>query len=309
MPSKLLYFDGRKVRTRILQGFLRALAWEPRDRFLVVVGNHGRVLRIEENRIVPLDSGTRNNLRAVSVNPSDGTALIIGNAGTVLILNDQEGFSSLTPPTFENLRSVSWHPNGTMALVAGNNGTLFKYSRQGFETIEAGGANLRDISWRPNTNSALISSNCFAEEFIPSPNLFNYDDATGTVKPVNEGRADLIGVNWKPTGESALVVGYDVVWHNGLIGNFDGTSLSPIQFDNKRVYPVAAGWKTSDNKAAIVTATPEPGGAKGTVYLLEEDALKPIYTDGDFFFSEIAWTHGGPKLAALASTQTRTFNS
>ncbi len=309
MPSKLLYYDGKKVRTRTLQGFLRGLAWEPRDHYLIVVGNHGRVLKIEEDRIVPLDSGTRKNLRAVSVNPSDGTALIVGNAGTALILNNQERFSSLSVPNFENLRSVSWHQNGTVALVAGNNGTLFKHSRQGFETVEAGRANLRDISWRPNSNTALISSNCFAEEFIPSPNIFNYDTATGMVKPVNEGRADLIGVDWKPTGESALVVGYDVVWHNGLIGNFDGTSLSPIQFDNKRVYPVAAAWKTFDSMAAIVTATPEPGTAKGMVFLWDEHSLNPIYTDHEYFFSDVAWTNDGATLAALASTQTRTFNS
>ncbi len=242
------------------------------------------------------------------MNPSDGTALIVGNAGTALILNDQERFSSLSVPSFENLRSVSWDQNGTMALLAGNSGTLFKYSRQGFETVEAGRANLRDISWRPNSNSALISSNCFAEEFIPSPNLFDYDAATGTVKPVNEGRADLIGIDWKPTGESALVVGYDVVWHNGLIGNFDGTSLSPIQFDNKRVYPVAATWRSADSKAAIGTATPEQGRAKGTVFLWEKHSLNPIYTDDEYFFSDVVWTHDGNRLAALASTQTRTFN-
>ncbi len=257
---------------------------------------------------MPLDSGTENNLRAVSVNPSDGTALIVGNIGTTLILSDQERLTSLSVPSFENLRSVSWHQNGTTALVAGNSGTLFKYSRQGIETVEAGRANLRDLSWRPNSNSALISSNCFAEEFIPSPNLFNYDAATGTVKPVNEGRADLIGVDWKHAGESALVVGYDVVWHNGLIGNFDGTSLSPIQFDNKRVYPVAVAWKTSANIAAIGTATPEPGRAKGTVFLWEEHSLNPIYTDDEYFFSDVAWTRDGNRLAALASTRTRTFN-
>jgi len=82
---------------------------------------------------------------------------------------------------------------------------------------------------------------------------------------LNEGRADLIGTGWKPTGESALVVGYDVVWHNGFIGTFDGTTLSPIQFDNKRVYPVAVAWNTSAKLAAIGTATAQLGMAKGTV--------------------------------------------
>jgi WD40 repeat protein len=243
------------------------------------------------------------------VNPLDGTALIVGNTGTALILDAEERFTNLSAPTFQNLRSVSWHQNGTVALVAGNNGTLFKYSDQEFETVEAGRANLRDISWRPNSKTALVSSNCFAEEFIPSPNLFNYDGEAGMVKPVNEGRADLIGLDWKPTGESALVVGYDIVWHNGLIGNFDGTKLSQIEFDNKHVYPVAATWKLSASLAAIVTATVEGGMARGTVILWDGKSLSPIYNDANFFFSDVAWNWSGSMLAALASTEARTFNS
>ncbi len=243
------------------------------------------------------------------MNLSDGTALIVGNAGTALLLDEEEHFTTLSMPTFDNLRSVSWHPNGTLALISGNNGTLLKYSRQGAEAVDAGRANLRDVSWRPKSNSALVSSNCFAEEFIPSPNLFSYDAETSISKPVNEGRADLIGVDWKPTGELALVAGYDVVWHNGLIGNFDGTTLSPIQFDNKRVYPVAATWKPSADLAAIVTTTGEAGIAKGMVLLWDENSLNPIYSDADFFFSDAAWNWSGNRLAALASTDARAFNS
>lgn len=309
MPSKLLYYDCQKLRTRNLQGFLRALAWERKDNYLIVVGNGGRVLKIQEDRLVSLDSGTRHNLRGVSVNPSDGMALIVGNAGTALLLDEEEHFTTLSVPTFENLRSVSWHENGTLALITGNNGTLLKYSRKAVEAVDAGRANLRDVSWRPESNTALVSSNCFAEEFIPSPNLFGYDAETSIAKPVNEGRADIIGVDWKPTGESALVVGYDVVWHNGLIGNFDGTTLSQIQFDNKRVYPIAAAWKPSTSLAAIVTATVEVGMARGTVILWDGNSLSPIYNDQDFFFSDAAWNWSGSTLAALASTEARAFNS
>ncbi len=258
---------------------------------------------------VSLDSGTRRNLRAVSVNPMDGTALIVGNAGTVLLLDGQERFIRISVPTFENLRAVAWHPNGSMALVAGNNGTLLKYSDKGVERVDDGRANLRDISWRPRTNSALIASNCFAEEFIPSPNLFSCDAQGNVVKALNEGRADLIGAGWKPTGESALVVGYDVVWHNGFIGTFDGTTLSPIQFDNKRVYPVAAAWDTSGKLAAIGTATAQLGMAKGAVYVWDGNSLKQIYGDDRFFFSDVSWSWRGSRLAAVASTETRTFNS
>jgi hypothetical protein len=242
------------------------------------------------------------------VNPRDGAALVVGNAGTVLLL-DGERFTKITVPTYENLRTVAWNYDGSVALFAGNNGTLFKFSRGQVVTVDAGRANLRDISWRPKFNSALISSNCFAEEFIPSPNLFNYEAEGGVVRPLNEGRLDLIGVDWMPTGESALVVGYDVVWHNGFIGNFNGTTVSPIPFENKHVYPVAVAWKPSADIAAIVTATAQVGMAEGTVFLWNGKSLKSIFSAPEFFFSDVAWGWKSDSLAAIASTETKTFNA
>jgi WD40 repeat protein len=308
LASKLLYYDGKDLSTINLRGQLRGLAWDRQDRFPIVVGNGGRVLRVQANSPIPLDSGTRHNLRAVSVNPRDGTALIVGNAGTVLLLED-ERFTKITVPTFENLRTVAWNHDGSMALLAGNNGTLFKFSPGQVVPVDAGRANLRDVSWRPKSGSALISSNCFAEEFIPSPDLFNYEAETGIVRPLNEGRLDLIGVDWKPTGESALVVGYDVVWHTGFIGDFNGTTLSAIPFENKHVYPVAVSWKPSADIAAIVTATAQVGMAKGTVFLWNGKSLNSSFIAPDFFFSDVAWTWKGNGLAAIASTETKTFNA
>jgi len=274
-----------------------------------VVGNSGRVLRIREEEQISPDPGTKHNLRGVSVNPSDGTALIVGNAGTVLLLDEEGRFNRITVPTFENLRAVPWNSKGTMALIAGNNGALLKYTAGGIEPVDDGRANLRDISWRPISEEALVTSNCFAEEFIPSPNLFGYDAERNVVKSLNEGRADLLGVDWSPTGESAVVLGYDVVWHNGLIGIFDGTTLAPIQFNNKRVHPVAVAWEPSGDLAAIATATAQLGMGQGTVYFWDVKKLTPIYTNDEFFFSDVAWPRKAKRLAAVASSSTRTFNS
>jgi hypothetical protein len=305
----MVQYEDQKLRTRKLQSTLRSLAWDRHDQYLIVVGNSGRVQRIRGEEQVFLDPGTKHNMRGVSVNPTDGMALIVGNAGTVLLLDENDCFNKVTAPTFENLRAVSWDPKGTTALIAGNNGTLLKYAGGGVELIDDGRANLRDISWRPPSDEALITSNCFAEEFIPSPNLFRYDAKRNVVKPLNEGRADLLGVDWNPTGETALVVGYDVVWHNGLIGIFEGTTLAPIQFENKRVYPVAVAWAPSDDLAAIATATAQPGMGQGAVYLWDGKKMTPIYTNDEFFFSDVVWSRKAKKLAAVASTSTRTFNS
>jgi len=125
---------------------------------------------------------------------------------------------------------------------------------------------------------------------------------------VNEGRADLIGADWEPNGEAALVVGYDLVWHNGYIGSFDGGSLTPVEFENKRVYPVGVAWNHAGTVAAIVTATTEPGIGRGSVYLWDGNSLRGIFASPDYFFSAVAWSLDGRQLVALASKATRTFS-
>lgn len=308
MPSKVLYYDGQEIHTKDLHEFVRALAWDWEGNSLILIGNRGLVLKIQNDMIESLDLNTRANLRAVSVNPADGRTLIVGNAGTAILLDGQRKIEKLTLPTFENLRTVSWNSDGSSALMGGNNGTLLKYSQQEIEALEAGRSNVRHISWHPKSRTALIVSNCFAEEFIPSPNLHMYDEETATVKPLNEGRADLIGVDWKPTGELALVVGYDVIWHNGFLASFEGSTLSPIRLERKRVYPVAIAWHKSAPLAAIVTSTSQMGVAKGAVFLWENNSLNEIYSHARFFFSDVGWNDNG-MLAAVASTKSRTFNS
>jgi len=154
----------------------------------------------------------------------------------------------------------------------------------------------------------LVTSNCFAEEFVPSANLLVYEEGRGELLPLNEGRVDLIGVAWHPSGENALVVGYDVIWHNGFIGIFDGQKLTPVQFKNRRVYPVFVQWNPLGDLAAIVTATTEPGVASGIIYLWDGASLRQVYSDSHFFFSRVVWNSGGDGFAALASTGTRTYN-
>jgi WD40 repeat protein len=226
----------------------------------------------------------------------------------MLLLDGTGRSEKLNSPNTENLRSAAWNSSGTLALVAGNRGGLVKYDGKSLQRVDDGTANLRHVAWHPSSESALVTSNCFAEEFIPSPTLFQYDLKTGLLKALNEGRADLIGADWKPNGEAALVVGYDVVWHNGYIGSFDGTSLTPFEFENKRVYPVAVAWNLEGTVAAIVTATTEPGIGRGSVYLWDASSLKEIFTSPDYFFSSVAWSPDGRQLVALASKATRTFS-
>jgi hypothetical protein len=272
------------------------------------VGNGGQVIRTQDDKDVKLQTPTKHNLRAVSINPTDNTALAVGNAGTIITIKADGSSANVSTRTFENLRAVRWNAEGTKALVAGNNGVLIKYTEHRLDVIDDGRANLRGISWRENSDGALITSNCFAEEFIPSPNLFAFDAEKDVLKPVSEGRSDLIGVDWNPVGEFAVVVGYDVVWHNGFMARFDGTNLSPIRFENERVYPVAVRWEPTGRVAAIATSIAYLHSGKGRIILWDGETFREIYSSDEFFFSHIAWAPVGFKLAAIASTEARTFD-
>jgi hypothetical protein len=308
MISQLVEYDGQKLTTREFSGRLRGLTWDPQGTGLTLIGNGGRALSIQNNSANTLDTGTKHNLRAVSVNPVTKEVLAVGNGGTILGSNSDGSFHPLNSPTVENLRSVRWSSEGTKALIAGNNGTLVKYSEGRLDLVDDGRANLRGVSWRGETE-ALISSNCFAEEFIPSPNLFVFNAETSTMKPVNEGRIDLIGVDWNPNGRLAVAVGYDVVWHNGFIGRFDGENLSPIEFKNERVYPVTVRWDPTGRTAAIATSITQLHSGQGRLILWDGESLREIHRSEEFFFSQVAWAPVGFRLAAIASTEARTFDS
>jgi len=308
LPSILVQYDGNNVETRTFRTHLRALAWGIHRPDPILVGNGGEVVRIQKDEILRLNPNTKHNLRAVSVNPTNNSALMVGNAGTALLLSEDGNFRKLSSLTTENLRAVAWNPKGDLALIAGNNGALMKYHDNRIETIDDGRANLRDISWQHASDQALVTSNCFAEEFIPSPNLFTYETKSDALRAVNEGRSDLIGVDWRPDDAYALVLGYDVVWHNGLIAKFHDNTLSPIKFENNPVYPVAVRWDPKGKAAAIATATAQAGTGNGQLSLWDGESFSALYSSDEFFFSRVSWAPDGSKLAAIASTDTRTFN-
>jgi WD40 repeat protein len=99
-----------------------------------------------------------------------------------------------------------------------------------------------------------------------------------------------------------------VVWHNGVIVSFDGKSTSSVEFDNKRVYPVAVSCNPTNQLAAIVTAIAQPGMGEGRLYLSNNGTLRLIFSSNEFFFSTVAWNKDGSQLFALGSSATRTFN-
>ena len=308
LPSILVQYDGAKVETRKFPNRLRGVAWDRRGAYLTLVGNGGQVIRTQGDKDVNFDTPTKHNLRAVSINPTNNTALVVGNAGTIITITADGSFTKMNTPTFENLRAVRWNAEGTAALIAGNNGVLIKYTEPGLALVEDGRANLRGLSWRESSDEALITSNCFAEEFIPSPNLFAFDARKNVLKPVSEGRADLIGVDWNPAGDFAVVVGYDVVWHNGFIARFNGTDLSPVRFESECVYPIAVRWEPMGRVAAIATSIAQLHSGQGRIILWNGESFREIYRSDEFFFSHIAWAPVGFKLAAIASTEARAFD-
>src|SRR5208337_3018877 len=303
MSTIVVLYENREVHTIPLKGRFRGIAWDPKGDFATLVGDNGKTLRIFSDQTVrELDSGTASNLRSVSANPNDGALLIVGNSGTLFYLGDSK--VSIQVPTFENLRTVSWNAKGTIALVGGNAGALLKYADLSVRSIGDQKANLRRIAWQPHYDRALITSNCFAEQFLPSANLFLYDSDQDHVQEVNRSQADLIGVDWEPNGEFALVAGYDIVWHTGIIAQFNGTKLIPLEFENKQVYPVGVAFGES---AAVCTAVAQSGNGTGSVSLWKDGKLSMIFESDQYYFSTVAWSKHGI-LMALGSPANRTFN-
>jgi len=296
------------VETQRYETRFRGLTWNRRGA-LTLVGNGGRIVRVEGGREDRLNSGIKQNLRAASANPANESTLIVGNSGSMIRLEPDGSVSNLSSPTRENLRAVRWNTTGSRALIVGNNGTLINYTEPTASVVDDGRANLRCVSWRPNSDEALIASNCFAEEFIPSPNLFTFEATKQVLNGVSEGRSDLIGVDWNPDGNFALVVGYDVVWHTGLVARFDGKNLHPIKFQNDHVYPVSVAWDPTGKVAAIVTSVAQPHLGQGQILLWDGEEFKELYRSDEFFFSQTAWSPIEFKFAAIASTEARTFDS
>lgn len=306
MPTLAIFYSEGRLRTVEFDEYYRAVAWDSRNEHATLVGNGGSIAEVtDHDNVRRFNSSTPVHLRGISANPKDGSLIIVGNSGTILAMNEK--MNRIDVPTFENLRTVSWNSAGAVALIGGNAGTLLKYSKNSIQTIVQARANIRGISWHPDNNRALVVSNCFAEEFLPSPNLYMYYADREELKSVSEGRADLIGVSWKPSGNSALVVGYDVVWHNGFIGQYDGTKLTPVPFENKQVYPVAVAWNPAGDLAAVCTAVAQPGIAKGSIRLWDGATLTTIYESDHYFFRAVSWSPRAT-LLAIASPSNRAFN-
>jgi len=84
--------------------------------------------------------------------------------------------------------------------------------------------------------------------------------------------------------------------------------LSLVEFENKRVYPIAVSWSPTQQVAAIATAAAQPDVGEGTLYFWDTKTLTPIFRNNEFYFSTIAWNRDGTELFALGSSATRTFN-
>lgn len=117
MQSLLALYDGNKVETRVFSGRFRGAAWDKGGTSLILVGDSGRIMRVQGNRLVNIDAGTKHNLRAVSTSPVRQTFLAVGNAGTIISIGPDDRATNLKASTFENLRTVRWNSKGNTALL------------------------------------------------------------------------------------------------------------------------------------------------------------------------------------------------
>ncbi|MFQ5950815.1 MAG: hypothetical protein ACE5KH_01865 [Candidatus Geothermarchaeales archaeon] len=310
--SRILLFDGsgfRFVETGS-QHDLRWACWRNDKEAALVVGNHGTLLEFDGKRFRRIEPVSHENLRGVAFLPGSGEGLAVGNHGTLIrYRHSRASLSSL--PTKANLRRVSCRPDGSHFLLVGNDGVVFRY--EGGQPERVWGAdhenNLRDISWHPDGEEALIVANRYGRDLVASPTLYRYMDLSRKLESMDSTSSDLIGVEWRPDGEMAIAVGYDLVWHEASIYLYEEGGLSKVDLTNKKVYPTAIGWRPDGAYAFIGTASPYGAGHPGGGRLLKygDHRIEQVFFEPDYPIGNIAWKPDGSVALIIGSPNTRSF--
>jgi len=274
----------------------------------VAVGNKGLVLNFNGVTFGQQNSPSQENLRCASYNTA-GEAIIVGNHGTILYSKDGE-LTPIKEDTKDNLRRVSWSPDGSAAILVGNNGTALSW--RGGEIKEVAGAinNLRSVTWHPDGHEALISGNYFGTSMVPCPTLYSYELASERMRPLKTtDKIDILAIEWRPDGEYALAVGYEVVWHEPRLLRWTNNELEEIRFPESGLYPTTIAWAPQDDLALIGTGSPHPPGRdEGRVLEYREGSIRRLYSS-THRITCIAWNPREDYAVIVGQKAARTFTT
>lgn len=287
---------------------IRWVAFRRDGRSGMAVGNKGLVLNFNGVTFGQQNSPSQENLRCASYNTA-GEVIIVGNHGTILYSKDGE-LTPIKEDTKDNLRRVSWSPDGSAAILVGNNGTALSW--RGGKIKEVSGAinNLRSVSWHPEDHEALISGNYFGTSMVPCPTLYSYELASERMRPLKTtDKIDILGIEWRPDGEYALAVGYELVWHEPRLLRWTNSELEEVRFPESGLYPTTIAWAPQDDLALIGTGSPHlPGRDEGRVLEYREGGIRRLYS-GTYRITCIAWNPMEDYAVIVGQKAARTFTT
>jgi len=308
--AQVIVYDSEFAVMSTGQPFLvRWASWSPKESTSLLVCDRGRLLRFDGSRFMSTDTGVESNLRGIGYRPDGSEALIVGNEGKAFLYFDQK-IKPINLGTNENLRRVSWRPDGEYALIIGNAGTCLRYDGS---VTELNGAenNLRSVAWHPGGRYALVSGNRYRSGFagmVADATIYRYEDGASELTSLfSESKGDLMSVDWRPDGTYALVVGYDLVWHQPLVYKYDGKACGELHFPEESVLLTGISWKPDGAYALLVSGGLKRGYGEGSVYRYSEGRFTRIYSIPEYLMAGISWRNDGSKAIIFGSRRAVTY--
>ena len=208
-----------------------------------------------------------------------------------------------------NLRRVAWSPDGSLALIVGNAGTVLVWDGKVLRDVEGASTNLRSAAWHPDGEYAILSGNYFGSGMVPCPTLYRYGKGASEVVPLETvEKTDLIGVDWRPDGSLALIVGYEVVWQESRVYRWNGNGLELLDLQDPGLFPTSVAWHPNGEFALVGTGSPNPRGqGEGVILKYQESGFERFYSSR-YRVCCIAWHPHGKYAWIVGRENSRTFS-
>jgi len=148
------------------------------------------------------------------------------------------------------------------------------------------------------------------QSMVPCPTLYSYEPVSERMRPLKTtDKIDILGIEWRPDGEYALAVGYEVVWHEPRLLRWANNELEEIRFLESGLYPTTIAWAPQDNLALIGTGSPNPPGRdEGRVLGNREGTIRRLYS-GAYRITCIAWNPRENYAVIVGQKAARTFTT
>jgi len=250
--------------------------------FLVATNLVGLAVYLNQPFPLPLEA----DLYAAAWSPDGSQALLAGESGAVFLF-DGHATRALRSSVTVTLRDVEWSPSGDLALLAGDRGTLLLYDAAndalGLLPYDDPAVQFEAVTWIDG-DAALIAGS--------EGRLVRYDPGAGEIVQAFLSGCytwgpicpDLQGIDWRPQGDYALLVGGGTVFRDaGLRGPevaepFSVLLVGSISFSLRDVE-----WKAPEGDVALIV------GDNGLVRRFDGSSFTFIQSPTNVALLAVAW--------------------